>query len=183
MGKTPPGNLFRRRQYPPVGFANEDNSSGAQALLQKLDRAGDSSADPGGADTGGHIDLLIRNIAGSIAMDELDLVGYAKFFRTQFRLCGKQLAHIDADAGDAVIASPGAQHLARTAAQVEHSVPRFQAQRRTESGELFGCDRVVDAVSTLSDIEDPWNVQCGKSPLGGKLIWARLTTYMPNISV
>jgi hypothetical protein len=74
-------------------------------------------------------------------------------------LLGEQLAHIDADADDAVIARPGAQHLPRTAAEVEHSGPRFQTQRRAESGELFGCDRVVDTVSTLSDVEDPWNIQ------------------------
>ena len=99
-------------------------------------------------------------------MDELDLIGDAEFFSTEFRLLGEQLAHVDAGADDAVIACPGAQHLPRTAAEVEHSGPRFQTQRRAESGELFGCDRVVDAVSTLSDVEDPWNIQCRKSPFG-----------------
>jgi hypothetical protein len=36
--------------------------------------------------------------------------------------------------------------------------PRFQAQRRAERGELFGGERVMDAVSTFGDVEDPWNV-------------------------
>ena len=94
-------------------------------------------------------------------MDELDSIGDAEFFSTQFRLLGEQLAHIDAGADDTVIACPGAQHLPRTAAQVEHSGPRFQTQRRAESGELLGCDRVVDAVSTFSDIEYPGDVHCG----------------------
>src|SRR5512136_3153477 len=134
---TSPGNIFRRRQLPPVGLADEDDPSGAQAPRQKLDSAGDSPADPGGADTGCHTDLLVRDIAGSIAMDELDLIGDAELFSTEFRLLGEQLAHVDADADDAVIACPGAQHLPRTAAEVEHSGPRFQAQRRAESSELL----------------------------------------------
>jgi hypothetical protein len=92
------------------------------------------------------------------------LIGDAEFFGTAFRLLGEQPAHVDAGADDAVIACPGAQHLPRTAAEVEHSGPRFQTQRRAERGELFGCDRVVDAVSTFSDVEDPWDVHCGKSP-------------------
>ena len=99
-------------------------------------------------------------------MDELDLIGDAEFFSTEFRLLGEQPAHVDAGAGDAVIACPGAQHLPRTAAEVEHSGPRFQTQRRAESGELFGCERVVDAVSTFSDVEDPWNVHCEIFPYG-----------------
>ncbi len=49
----------------------------------------------------------------------------------------------------------------RTAAEVEHSGPRFQTQRRAESGELFGCDRVVDAVSAFRDVEYSWDVHCG----------------------
>jgi len=56
-------------------------------------------------------------------MDELDLIGDAEFFSTVFRLLGEQLAHVDADADDAVVACPGAQHLPRTAAEVEHSGP------------------------------------------------------------
>ena len=75
-------------------------------------------------------------------------------------MLGEQPAHVDAGADDAVIACPDAQHLPRTAAEVEHSGPRFQTQRRAESGELFGCDRVVDAVSTFSDVEYPWDVHC-----------------------
>ena len=93
-------------------------------------------------------------------MDELDLMGDAEFFSTEFRLLGEQLAHVDAGADDAVIACPGAQHLPRTAAEVEHSGTRLQTQRRAESGELFGCDRVVDAVSTFCDVEYSWNVHC-----------------------
>jgi len=95
-------------------------------------------------------------------MDERDLIGYAEFFSAEFRLLGEQRAHVDTGANDAVIASPGAQHLPRTAAEVEHPGPRFQTQRRAERGELFGCERVMDAVSTFGDVEDPWNVHCGK---------------------
>ncbi|MCU0486257.1 MAG: hypothetical protein MUC85_09135 [Anaerolineales bacterium] len=80
-------------------------------------------------------------------MDEPDLIGDAEFFSAALGLLGIQRAHVDAGAADAVI-------------------PRFQAQRRAERGELFGSDRVVDAVSTLSDVEDPWNIQCRKSPFG-----------------
>jgi len=113
-----------------------------------------------------HTDLLVRDIAGSIAMNELDSIGNAEFFSTEFRLLGEQLAHVDAGADDSVIACPGAQHLPRTAAEVEHPGSPFQTQRRAESGELFGCERVMDAVSTFGDVEDPWNIQCRKSPYG-----------------
>ena len=65
-------------------------------------------------------------------MDELDLIGDTEFLSPAFRLLGEQLAHVDAGADDSVIACPGAQHLARTAAQVEHSGPRFQTQRAQE---------------------------------------------------
>ena len=46
------------------------------------------------------------------------------------------------------------------------SSPGARRERRAESGELFGCDRVVDAVSTLGNVEDPGDVHCGKSPCG-----------------
>ena len=41
-----------------------------------------------------------------------------------------------------------------------------ETQRRAEDGELLGRDRVVDAVSALGDVEDPWDVHCGRSPYG-----------------
>src|SRR5512137_2733094 len=149
---------------PPVGLADQDDSSGAETLRQKLDGADDSPSDPCSTETGCHTGLVLRDVAGSIAMDELDLIGDAEFFRAEFRLLGEQLAHVDAGADDSVIASPGAQHLPRTAAEVEHSGPCFQTQRRAERGEPFGCERVMDAVSTFGDVEDPWNVHCGKFP-------------------
>src|SRR5512137_2809430 len=138
---------------PPVGLADEDDPSGAEALRQKLDSADDSPSDPCSTETGCHTGLVVRDVAGSIAMDELDLIGDAEFFSTEFCLLGEQLAHVDADADDSVIACPCAQHLPRTATEVEHSGPRFQTQRRAESGELFGCERVMDAVSTFGDVE------------------------------
>ena len=46
---------------------------------------------------------------------------------------GEQLAHIDAGADDPVIASPDAQHLPRTAAEVEHAGPRFKPTVLTQS--------------------------------------------------
>ena len=158
-GLTPPGHLFRRRQLPPVGLADEDDPAGAQASLQQLDGAVHAPADPGGADTGGHIDLLVSDIAGGIAMDEPDLVGDAEFSSAAVRLLGEQLAQVDACAGDAVIACPGAQHLPGTAAEVEHTGARFQTQGRAERGEFFGGERVVDAVGAFGDGEDSWDVQ------------------------
>src|SRR5512143_3710503 len=163
---TLPGNVIRRWQLPPVRLADEDDPSGAEALRQKLDGADNASTDPRGTETGSHTDLLVRYEAGGIAMDERDLTGDTECFSAEFRLLGEQRAHVDAGADDSVIACPGAQHLPRTAAEVEHSGPRFQTQRRAESGELFGCERVMDAVSTFGDVEDPWNIQCRKSPFG-----------------
>ncbi len=168
MGKTPPGDIFRLRQLPPVGLADEDDPPGAKALRQELDGAGESPGDPGGTDTGRHTGLVVRDVARGIAMDELDLTGHAEFFGAEFRLLGEQPAHVDPGADDSVIACPGAQHLPRAAAEVEHPGPPFQAQRRAESGELFGREGVVDAVSAFSDVEDPWDVHFGKSPYGGE---------------
>src|SRR5512143_450419 len=85
VGKTLLGDIFRRRQLPPVGLADEDDPSGAQAPRQQLDRADDSPGDPRGTDTGGHTDLLVRDVAGRIAMDELELIGDAEFFGAAFR--------------------------------------------------------------------------------------------------
>lgn len=66
--------------------------SGAQAPRQNIDRADDPPGDPGGTDTGCHTGLLVRGEVDSIAMDELDLVGDAEFFSTEFRLLGEQLS-------------------------------------------------------------------------------------------
>ena len=52
--------------------------------------------------------------------------------------------------------------LPRAAAEVEHPGPRFETQRRAESVELLGCDRVVDAVSAFGDIEDSGDVHYRK---------------------
>lgn len=94
-------------------------------------------------------------------MGELDLVGDTEFFSPTFRLLGEQLAQVDAGADDAVIACPGAQHLSRTAAEVEHPGSRFQTQRRAERGELFGRERVVDAVRAFGDVEYSSDVHGG----------------------
>ena len=158
-GLTTPGHLFRRRQLPPVGFADEDDPSGAQASLQQLDGAGHAPADPGGSATGSNIDLLVSDVAGSIAMDEGDLIGDAEFSSAAFRLLGEQLAQVDANAGDAVIACPGAQHLPGTAAEVEHAGAHFQTQGRAERGELFRGEGVVDAMGAFGDGEDSRDVQ------------------------
>jgi len=42
----------------------------------------------------------------------------------------------------------------------------MHSQRRAEGGELFGCERVMDAVSAFADGMDPWNIQCFRSPDG-----------------
>ncbi|HOU81396.1 MAG TPA: hypothetical protein PLE57_09075, partial [Methanoregulaceae archaeon] len=60
------------------------------------------------------------------------------------------------------IACPGAQHLARPAAEVEHTSPRFQAQRCAESGEMFRGERVMDTVSAFGYGEDTGNIHCHK---------------------
>jgi len=167
MCKTPPGDVFRRRKLPPVGLADEDDPSGAQASLQKVDGAGDSPADPGGSDTGRHADLLVRDVPGGIAVDEPDPVGDAELQSAKFRLPGEQAAHVDTCAGDAVIPCPGAQHFPGTAAEVEHTGSRFHSQRRAKSGELFDGERIVDAVSAFSDVEYSRNVHCNNLPAGG----------------
>ncbi|CAI9086448.1 hypothetical protein MFUM_310010 [Methylacidiphilum fumariolicum SolV] len=158
VGKTTLGNIFHRRYLPSVGFTDEDDPSGAQAPRQKLDYADRSSFDLRGADAGRHIDLLVGNVAGSIAMDKLDSIGDTELFSTALRLLVEQPAHVDAGADDVVVTRPSAQHFSRTAAEVEHPGLRFQAQRRIENGELLGCDRVVDTVSAFGDVEDPWNI-------------------------
>ena len=158
-GLTAPGHIFARRQLPPVGLADEDDSARAQTPLQQFDGAGHAPADPGGADTGGHSDLLVSDEAGSIAMEEPDLIGHAEFHGPVLRLLGEQRAQVDACAGDAVIARPGTQHLPGTAAEVEHSGACFQTQGRAEGGELFRGEGVVDAVGTFGDGEDSWDVQ------------------------
>ncbi len=135
---------------------------GAQAPLEEFDGAGDSPADPRGADTGCDVDLLVSGVARGVGVDERDLVGDAELLGAESCLLGEQLAHVDAGADDAVIACPGAQHLPRTAAEVEDAGSRFQTQRGAEGGELLGCDRVVDAVSGLSDGEDAWDVHCAR---------------------
>jgi len=56
-------------------------------------------------------------------MDESDPVGDAEFFGTAFRLVGEQRTHVDSGADDAVITRPGAQHLPRTASEIEHPGP------------------------------------------------------------
>jgi hypothetical protein len=99
-------------------------------------------------------------------MDEHDLIGDTEHLRAQFRLLGEQLARVDAGTDDPVIACPGAKHLPRPAAEVEHSGSRLQAQHIAESGELLGCERIVDAVSALADVDDPRNIQCRASPRG-----------------
>ena len=136
---------------------------GRRLFARRPDGADDSSTDPRGTETGCHTDLFVNDVADSVAVDELDPIGNSEFFSAEFRLPGEQLAHVDADADDSVIACPGAQHLARTAAEVEHTSPRFQAQCCAECGEIFWCERVMDAVSTFGDVEDTWDVQCTTS--------------------
>jgi hypothetical protein len=166
VGKTPLGNFFRRRQLQPIGLADEYNPSGAEALRQKFDGADDSPADPRGAETGCHTDPFGGYVAGSVAVDELDVAGNAEFFSAALRLIGEQLAHVDTSANNSVIACPGAQHLARAAAEVEDAGPLFQAQCLAESSEFVARERVVDAMSTFCNVEDLWNVHCEISPYG-----------------
>lgn len=123
---------------------------------------------------------MVGDVARRIAVDELDPVGDTEFFSPAFRLLGEQLAQVDARADDAVIACPGAQHLARTATEVEHPGPRFQTQRRAERGELFGCERVVDAVSAFGDVEYS-RMSTVDSLLGVMVHWAALRVALQNV--
>ena len=51
-------------------------------------------------------------VSVTVAVDELDSVGYCEFLGAMFCLLSEQLAHVDTHAGDSVVACPGAQHLA-----------------------------------------------------------------------
>ena len=59
-----------------------------------------------------HAYLFVGNVAGCVAVDELDLVGNSEFLRTEFRLPGKEPTQINAEPGDFVVPRPGAQHFA-----------------------------------------------------------------------
>lgn len=96
-------------------------------------------------------------------MDELDLIRNTEFYSSAFRLLGKHRAHVYAGSYNSVISCPGAQHLSRTAAEVEYLGSRFQAQRSAKCGQFFWGDRVMDAMSTFSDVEYPWDVHYEKT--------------------
>src|SRR5690606_25526674 len=151
------------RQPQPVRLANEDNSSWAEALGQKFNGAGDSPTDPCSADAGSDPGLFVSNIAGSVAVDELQSIGDPELFGTQFRLVGEQLAHVDTSAANPVVACPSAQHLARTAAEVQNMGCWFQTQRCAESGELVARERIMDTVLAFGDFKNPRNTQLRKS--------------------
>ena len=101
----------------------------------RQERSSECIAERKRAEAGCHTDRFVGDVVGGIDVDELDPIGDAEFFSAWSRLLGERLAH--ADAGDPVIACPGAEHLARTAAEVEPPSPRFQTQRCAESGELL----------------------------------------------
>jgi len=71
-----------------------------------------------------------------------------------------------------VIEPTGALHTERSGYSAEHSSEMRASKtwpfRPAESRELFGCDRVLDAVSTLSDVECPRGVHCGKYLYGSE---------------
>ena len=159
-----------------MGLTDEDDPSGGQAPRQKHDSAGYSSCDPRGADTDGHIDLLVGDVARRIAMDEIDFIGDAEFFSAEFRLFGEQLAHVDAGAEDAVITCPEVHSTSPE--PLPRSSTRAPSCRRNASprgAELFGCERVMDAVSPFGDVEDPWNVHFGNLLMGVNRLGHRLT--------
>jgi hypothetical protein len=61
-------------------------------------------------------------------MDERHPIGDTELRSTTLRLRGEQWAEIDAGADDAMIACPGAEHLPRAAAEIQHPGSRFQTQ-------------------------------------------------------
>src|SRR5690606_12043812 len=146
-----------------IRLANEDNPSRAEALGQKFNGAGDSPTDPCSADAGRDPGLFVCNITGSVIVDELQLLGGPELVGTQFRRLGEQLAHVDASAANPIVACPSAQHLARTAAEVQNMCCWFQTQRCAESGELVGCERIMDTVLAFGDAKNPRNIQLRKS--------------------
>ncbi len=112
------GYVLRWRQLQPIRLAGENDSLGAKAFRQKLDSSRYTPADPRGADTGCHTNFFTGDIAGSVAVNELDSVSNSEFFGAAFCLRGKQLTHVYAKASNFIIAFPGTQHLTRTAAEI-----------------------------------------------------------------
>jgi hypothetical protein len=80
------------------------------------------------------------------------------------------LAHIYAGADYPMLVRPSTKHLARTATEVKDTGPRCYAQSRAESSQILRRERVVDAMSTFGDVEDPWNVHGEISPYGCEYI-------------
>jgi len=103
--------------------------------------------DPRGTETGCHTAFSSEKRSGSIAMDELDLIGDTQFLSVRISqlLARDQRAHVDAGADDSVIAVPRCTASPRTAAEVEYSGPVFQTQRRAESGELSGVNGLSES--------------------------------------
>jgi hypothetical protein len=60
---------------------------------------------------------------------------------------------VDPGAGDAVVAAPGAEHLAAAAAQVEQALAGPQVDGAAERRQLLFAERVVDAVTAFPDDE------------------------------
>lgn len=102
-------------------------------------------------------------------MDEFNPAGDSELFRAELRLFGEQPAQVDAEAADSVIARPGAQHFAGTAAEVEHAGSRRQAQHSAERGQFLLRKRVMDAMSAFGNRENTRDVQSGNSCLAPPL--------------
>ncbi len=146
------------RGPPPVRLADQHRPSRAKAAAEKLGSSGDAVADPRGADTGGQIDGLGRDMAGGVTVDELDLFPDAELGGAGPGLVGEGRADVDTGSRDPVVTSPGAQHLARAAGQVEHLFPGSELERFTQVRELGRGQWVVDPVAALADGDDAGEV-------------------------
>ncbi|GCM13520.1 hypothetical protein ExPCM15_04662 [Escherichia coli] len=91
-------------------------------------------------------------------MNKMYAFADAEFFRAASGLRGEERTHVDSSPRNAMIPGPGAEHLARAAAEVQNSGLWFHAQHATQRGVLLFGERVVDAVFAFTDGKNTWNI-------------------------
>ena len=94
-------------------------------------------------------------------MNKMYAFADAEFFRAVSGLRGEERTHVDASPRNAMIPGPGAEHLARAAAEIKNAGARLHAQHATQRGILLFCERVVDAVFAFTDGKNTWDIQFG----------------------
>ena len=91
-------------------------------------------------------------------MNKMYAFADAEFFRATLCLRGEERTHVDASPRNAMIPGPGAEHLARAAAEVKNAGARLHAQHATQRGVLLFGERVMDAVFTFADGKNTWDI-------------------------